>query len=75
MPELETERYLAVFEPKASVADLETSLKSRGIKIEDRYDFIRTLVLSGNKDAILSLPQTLPAITSVQKEGIVRIPE
>lgn len=75
MPELETERYLAVFEASANAADLETSLKSRGIKVEDRYDFIRTLVLSGNRDAILALPQTMPAITSVEKEGIVRVPE
>lgn len=75
MPDPETDRYLAVFEPNANADEVEASLKSRGIKVEDRYDFIRTLVLSGNRDVILTLPQTMPAIKSVEKEGTVRIAE
>lgn len=74
MPDPE-ERYLAVFAPDADVTDIATALATKGIKVADRYDFIRTLVLTGNRQSILALPQTVPSITSVEKEGIVRIPE
>lgn len=65
-----SERYLAVFEQGADVAELEAALDRFGIHVEDRYDFIRTLVVTGNEAAILALPQHLSAIQSVERELI-----
>jgi malonyl CoA-acyl carrier protein transacylase len=71
-----TPRFIAVHRLENEQLDkLIDDLKAKSITVVERLDGIKTLVVTGDLEAILQLQQTMPNIISVEPDGIVRVPE
>ncbi|MGL4489901.1 MAG: hypothetical protein ACRCU5_10715 [Rhizobiaceae bacterium] len=72
----ETGRYIAVSDlEKMQLDDLVSRLERTGIKVEQRFDMFKTLILKGDPETILKLPRTTVGIRSVEPEGTVGVSE
>jgi hypothetical protein len=67
------ERYLVLTDADVTNTDsVAKAVKKMGLTVEDVYPFINTLVVSGSKKKILTLPKKIEGITSIEEEGEVK---
>lgn len=66
------ERYLVLTDADVTNTDaVAKAVKKMGLTVEDVYPFINTLVVSGSKKKILTLPKKIEGVTSIEEEGEV----
>jgi hypothetical protein len=76
MTSSKTGRYLSVFDPK--VVDLKTVVDSfarSGVKTVEQFEFLNTVVVSGDWKAARKTADETPGITSIEPEGSVHTQE
>lgn len=64
-------RYLVVVDPTASLEAVSAELSSVGLKIESRFDAIRTLVVAGDAKAA-AVAAARRGVMSLEPEGTVK---
>ena len=66
-------RYVCVVDPKVTSLDVVAGkLAQRGIAVDDRLDFISTLIIHGNESDVSAASGDIEGITSVEPEGTMR---
>lgn len=67
-----TGRYVVVIDPsKASTEAVAHALETRKLKVEDRLDFINTLVVSGEAEQAEKAQAEVEGVQSVEPEGVM----
>jgi hypothetical protein len=65
-------RFLVLTDAEVTDTDsVAKAVKKMGLTVEDVYPFINTLVVSGSKKKILTLPEKIEGITNIEEEGEV----